>query len=35
MVAVVIADVEVEGAWDFDRRSFGTTPSQLRLLTDW
>ena len=35
MVAVVIADVEVEGAWDFDRRSFGTTPSQLRLLTEW
>ena len=35
MVAVVIADVEVEGAWDFDRRSFGTTPSQLRLLAEW
>jgi len=35
MVAVVIADVEVEGTWDFDRRSFGTTPSHLRLLTEW
>ena len=35
MVAVVIADVEVEGDWYFDRRSFGTTPSHLRLLTEW
>ena len=35
MVAVVIADVEVEGEWHFDRRSFGTTPSHLRLLTEW
>jgi transposase len=35
MVAGVIADVEVEGAWDFDRRSFGTTPRQRRLLTEW
>jgi transposase len=35
MVAVVIADVEVEGDWHFDRRAFGTTPSQLRLLAEW
>lgn len=35
MVAVVIADVAVEGDWDFERRSFGTTPSQLRLLSEW
>jgi transposase len=35
MVAVVITDVEVEGAWDFERQSFGTTPSHLRLLTEW
>jgi hypothetical protein len=35
IVAVVIADVEVERAWDFDRRSFGTMPSHLRLLTEW
>jgi transposase len=35
MVAVVITDVEVEGAWDFERQSFGTTPSHLRLLAEW
>src|SRR3954470_21848743 len=35
MLAVVIADVAVEGDWQFERRSFGTTPSQLRLLTEW
>jgi Transposase len=35
MVAVVTTDVEVENDWDFDRRAFGTTPSQLRLLTEW
>jgi len=32
---VVIADVAVDGDWHFERRSFGTTPSQLRLLTEW
>ena len=36
MLAVVVADVEVEGnAWQFTRRRFGATPSQLHLLTDW
>jgi len=35
MRAVVIADVEVEGAWRFERRQCGTTPSQLRALADW
>ena len=35
MLAVVVADVEVEGEWRFARRQFGTTPSQLRLLTEW
>ncbi|WP_157898911.1 hypothetical protein [Luteitalea pratensis] len=35
MLAVAVADVEVEGDWDFERRQFGATPSQLRLLTDW
>ena len=35
MLAVVIADVEVEGDWQFARRQFGATPSQLRLLTEW
>ena len=31
MVAVVVADVEVEGEYQFDRRKFGATPDQLRL----
>lgn len=35
MLAVVVADVEVEGDWLFERRQFGATPSQLRLLTEW
>jgi len=35
MLAVVVADVEVEGEWRFDRRQFGTTPSQLRALAEW
>ena len=35
MLAVVVADVEVEGDWHFERRQFGATPSQLRLLTEW
>ena len=35
MLAVVVADVEVDGDWQFERRQFGTVPSQLRLLTEW
>jgi hypothetical protein len=35
MLAVVVADVEVEGYWQFTRRRFGATPGQLRLLTEW
>jgi transposase len=35
MLAVVLADVEVEGEWRFERRQFGTSPSQLRVLADW
>ena len=35
MLAVVIADVEVDDVWHFDRRQFGATPAQLRLLTEW
>ncbi len=35
MLAVVVGDVEVEGDWRFERRRFGATPSQLRLLTEW
>ena len=32
MVAVVIADVEVEGEWRFERRQVGTSPTQC---ADW
>ena len=32
MLAVVVADVEVEGDWQFEHRQFGATPSHLRLL---
>jgi hypothetical protein len=35
MLAVVVADVEVEGQWRFERRQFGTSPSQLGVLAEW
>ena len=35
MLAVVIADVDVEGAWRFERRQFGTSPTQLQQLAEW
>jgi transposase len=35
MLAVAIADVAVEGEWRFERRQFGSTPSQLRILAEW
>jgi transposase len=35
MLAVVVADVEVEGEYEFERRWFGTNPDQLRLLAQW
>jgi transposase len=35
MLAVVVADVAVEGEFQFERRQFGTTPDHLRLLTEW
>jgi transposase len=35
MVAVVIADVDVAGTWQFERRQLGTSPAQLRGLADW
>jgi transposase len=34
-LAVVVADVELEGDWQFERRRFGASPSELRLLTEW
>ena len=35
MLAVVVADVAVEGEYDFERRQFSTSPDQLRMLTEW
>ena len=35
MLAVVIADVSVEGAYTFLRRRFGTTGSALQALAEW
>src|ERR1700736_6100521 len=35
MLAVVVADVEVEGEYQFERRRFGSNPEQLRLLSEW
>ncbi len=35
MLAVVVADVEVEGEYQFERRRVGTSPDQLRGLAEW
>jgi len=35
MLAVVVADVEVEGEYQFERRRFGSNPENLRLLAEW
>ena len=35
MLAVVVADVEVEGNYQFERRRFGSNPEHLRLLAEW
>jgi len=35
MLAVVVADVEVEGEYQFEQRLFGSNPEQLRLLAEW
>jgi hypothetical protein len=35
MLAVVVADVEGEGEYQFERRQLGTTPDHLRLLSEW
>src|ERR1700757_5068718 len=34
-LAVVVADVEVEDEYHFERRWYGSNPEQLRLLTEW
>jgi transposase len=35
VMAVVIADVEVEGEYQFERRLFSSSPDNLRLLAEW
>jgi hypothetical protein len=35
MLAVVMADVEVKGEYQFERRQFGSTPDHLRLPAEW
>ena len=35
MLAVVVANVEVEGEYEFERCRFGSNPEQLRLLAQW
>ena len=35
VLAVVVADVEVEGEYQFERRPFGSNPEHLRLLSEW
>ena len=35
MLAVVVADVAVEGEYRFERRQVGTSPDQLRALAEW
>jgi transposase len=35
MLAVVVADVEIDGEYQFERRQFGSTPEYLQLLAEW
>ena len=35
MLAVAVADVAVEGEYEFERRMVGTSPNQLRALAEW
>src|SRR6185436_11683644 len=35
LLAVVVADVEVDGELYFERQKSGTTPTDLRRLADW
>jgi len=35
MLAVVSADIAVEGDYEFERRQFSTSPDQLRALAEW
>ena len=35
MLAVVVADVEIDGHFHFEREKASTTPTDLRRLADW
>jgi transposase len=35
MLAVVMADIEVEDEYQFERRWYGSNPEQLRVLSEW
>ena len=35
ILAVVVADVAIEGEYQFERRQFGCSPDQLRSLAEW
>jgi len=35
MLAVVVADVEGDGEYQFERRKFGATPGELHVLAQW
>src|SRR5205823_8466425 len=35
MLAVVVADVEAKEEYQFERHRFGSTPEQLRVLSEW
>jgi len=35
MLAVVVSDVEIESEYQFERRMFGSSPDQLRSLSEW
>jgi hypothetical protein len=35
MLAVVVADVEVQGEYQLEQRQFGGNPEHLRLLAEW
>jgi transposase len=35
MLAVTVADVVVEGEYQFQRRQVGTNPSEIRRLSEW
>jgi hypothetical protein len=35
ILAVVVADVEVQGEYQFEQRQFGSNPEHLRLLAEW